>query len=302
MRDVWKTIKLSNGTLTLEILPHIGGRLWDIVYDGRSLLFQNEDLIGCHPDLEKLPSLPTKSPQFGFPLWGGEKTWIAPDKSWADEAPFPVLDSGPYQILEHATDHIMLESGVCPLSHLAIQREIRISGPNQWTLIHRVKNHGTEARETGVWSVMMLKHPTRVGVCGAGLEVSTVFGKPDGRVLSRDGQTIFNCDEPTEYKVAASPPTGRSFIGLAGDTENIWLTCERTPPNTGDRFAHAHPLEVFNSGDYPYCEAEWHGPSQLLASDASMEFKQTFTVWAETQTDRAPEMTDAERELIQCMY
>lgn len=93
MSDRWHLVQLSKGGLKLTLLPGIGGRLWDVELDGHSLLFQNPDLVGFDIGNTPIEKLPTRSPQFAFPLWGGEKTWIAPDTFWANGAPFPALDS-----------------------------------------------------------------------------------------------------------------------------------------------------------------------------------------------------------------
>lgn len=106
MPDIWKLETLRSGDLKMVILPGIGGRLWDVVFQGQSLLFQNRDLEGIVPDLNQLRGLPTRSPQFGFPLWGGEKTWIAPDTNWPDGAPFGALDSGAYEVVDASPAHI----------------------------------------------------------------------------------------------------------------------------------------------------------------------------------------------------
>lgn len=100
MPDIWKLMSLVSSDLELTILPGIGGRLWDVAYRGQSLLFQNPDLNGFLPDLENLRDIPTQSPQFGFPLWGGERTWIAPDTNWLDGSPYTALDSDPYEVVE----------------------------------------------------------------------------------------------------------------------------------------------------------------------------------------------------------
>ena len=78
-KDQWETRILRQGDLELVLTPEIGGRLMDIRYRDTSLLFQNPDLEGLQADPAKLDRLPTRTPHFPFPLWGGEKTWIAPD-------------------------------------------------------------------------------------------------------------------------------------------------------------------------------------------------------------------------------
>lgn len=104
--EQWEIITLKLEDLKLDVLPGIGGRLWDIKIHGNSLLFQNPDLIGVSFDFNDMAALPTRSPQFGFPLWGGEKTWIAPDTLWSNGAPFPALDSGTYKVTSQDGTHL----------------------------------------------------------------------------------------------------------------------------------------------------------------------------------------------------
>jgi len=54
--------KLAQGELELCLLPLIGGRLMDVRYKGSSLLFQNPDLVGRVPDLERLSELEWHGP------------------------------------------------------------------------------------------------------------------------------------------------------------------------------------------------------------------------------------------------
>ena len=128
MTDIWKQESLSSGDLDLVILPGIGGRLWDVRFQGHSLLFQNQDLLGFAPDLEELKDYPTRSPQFRFPLWGGEKTWIAPDTSWPSGAPYAALDSGPYETISAECNQITLRSPICPQRFLCARQS---TGTNQ---------------------------------------------------------------------------------------------------------------------------------------------------------------------------
>lgn len=68
-------------------------------------------------DPAALSDLPTRSPHFGFPFWGGEKTWISPDADWGEAAPYPVLDSTPYSVRRQTGRQFELRSEVfrlCP--------------------------------------------------------------------------------------------------------------------------------------------------------------------------------------------
>ena len=50
------------------------------------------------------------------------------------------------------------------------------------------------------------------------------------------------------------------------------------PDDSGESYAHGHNIEVFNSGDYSYCEAEWHSPSQRLRPGGEITFTQRFEI------------------------
>lgn len=298
MPDIWKLESLRSGDLELIILPGIGGRLWDVAFQGQSLLFQNPDLEGFLPDLENLRDFPTRSPQFGFPLWGGEKTWIAPDSNWPDGSPYSALDSGPYEIAVDSPAHIALQSVVCPDSGLQIEREIRLNGGTGWTIQHSVTNRGQQGRDVGIWSVMMLDHAARIGVAGHNLESTTVFGHPENSVSIGKAALICDCSTPREFKVGIGHHNSRTFMRLDQSDTPIWMSCETDHATSDDRFAHLHAFEVFNSGDYPYCEAEWHAPLQHLSHGESATLNQHFAVWA----DRPPFLlAKIELELMSCM-
>ncbi|MEX3007606.1 hypothetical protein [Hoeflea sp. TYP-13] len=302
MNDIWQTIELSLGDLKLVVLPGIGGRLWDVVYSGRSLLFQNPDLAEQIPKLKRLTDLPTKSPQFKFPLWGGEKTWIAPDSAWVNGAPFPVLDSAPYRITARDGRQVTMQSEVCPLTGLEIERRITLNSSTNWNLQHEVRNCGTAERLTGIWSVLMLNHPTRIGLeIGQNADIRSVFGNADGFSKKRAPFAIFNCNEAKEFKVGMNNSAGRVFMALAHTENPAWIVCTTPAPAKGDRFAHGHEFEVFNSGDYFYCEAEWHAPAKDLKPGESTGFMQNFKIWSGSDGRPGEDFTPAEQELLRCM-
>jgi hypothetical protein len=298
MSDVWKLETLRSGDLELTILPGIGGRLWDIKFQGRSLLFQNQELQGHIPDLKNLQELPTQSPHFGFPLWGGEKTWIAPDTNWTKGAPYPSLDSGPYRTTEMSAGHVTLRSEVCPHSGLQVEREIRLVDGLSFTIQHKTINRGPYIRDVGIWSVMMLNHRARFGIPGRDLRIHGVFGDPEGFWTSSDQGLICDCSYQGEFKVGLGNPNSSILLCLGDDDEATWMRCESSRPKAEDLFAHGYPLEVFNSGDYAYCEAEWHGPLQSLPPEDTTEFTQRFDVWT---TEIPVTLRETELELRRCM-
>ena len=296
---IWDKIHLRQGALDLVVLPGVGGRLWDIRLGGQSLLFQNPDLDGIDVDLSTLDHLPTRSPQFGFPLWGGEKTWLAPETDWPGGAPHPVLDSGRYEIRTLTNRTIGMTSAPCPISNLVIDREITLLSDSSWTITHRLQNTGKAPRVCGIWSVMMLDHPTKIGVPGQDIHVTDVFDEHEGHVTRPTQGVVTNCIGKNQFKIAMDNPHGAALLCVTH--EPIWLLCRTPALSGGEVFAHGKPFEVFNSGDYSYCEAEWHSPQTTLAPDGTLTFQQTFHVWQGDALPAQTPLTQSESDLMQCM-
>lgn len=300
MPGTWTVIPLRKGDLELRLLPGIGGRLWDVVFRGRSLLFQNPDLVERPFTLEAVGEMPTRSPQFRFPLWGGEKTWIAPDSRWVARAPFPMLDSGPYRVASRSPDLIEMVSRTCPSSFLSVRRRITLMSASEWSIDHQVANEGEAERPVGIWSVMMIDHPAAIGVSGAASTIRPVFGDAAALVRPVAAGIVCACAERREFKVGLPNPEGRTLIRCGGT--DTWLLCVTDPPEPADTFAHGHPFEVFNSGDYAYCEAEWHSPAATLAPGETLSFRQGFRVWSGSHPPGDAALRSSEQELIACMF
>jgi hypothetical protein len=91
----WDAVKLSNELVELYVVPEIGGRIIQFVFDGHNYLFVNDNLAGN--------ILPYKEGEWNN--YGGDKLWPAP-QGWDGPHQWPgpgdpVLDSGrfTYRIL-----------------------------------------------------------------------------------------------------------------------------------------------------------------------------------------------------------
>ncbi len=299
MSKQWEVVHLKQGDLQLDILPRVGGRLWDIKLSGRSLLFQNTDLVGKTINISSLSELPTRSPQFNFPLWGGEKTWIAPDSSWINGAPFPALDSGIYDVRSQDDHHILLESQQCQISNLTIKRRITLSTESEWIVDHIATNGGAVSRKTGIWSVMMINSPAIIGVTMRSPSFQMVFGEPEGCLVEASDGMLARCTKMQEFKIGLQNPDGNTLIKF--DDNGPWLSCIVPVEQPDTTYAHGHPLEIFNSGDYPYCEAEWHSPMRNLAPGEKLTFRQIFNIWENGASNEPAILTAQNKELMSCM-
>jgi hypothetical protein len=288
MTKIWNVTTINSNNLSLDILPNIGGRLWDISYKGTSLLFKNEELVGQPVDIEKLDQLPTKSPQFGFPLWGGEKTWVAPDNEWLAGAPFPVLDSAPYRVTKTNNYMITMQSEICPLSGLQIVRKITLLDDHSWTIDHEIINNSARKKFVGIWSVLMLKRPCRISLTiDEEKGVVPVFGDGQGEYEIVNTKLIARCDRPKEYKIGMNNSCGKVHMEYNSKRDKINLTCETIATSSNSKYAHGHDFEIFNSNDYEYCEVEWHSPADTITPNESINYRQNFTIQETTYQTRA---------------
>ncbi|WP_216825465.1 hypothetical protein [Kiloniella sp. EL199] len=146
---------------------------------------------------------------------------------------------------------------------------------------------------------MMLDTPSMIGVVTGKPEFHTVFGDPDGIVTSGQTCVVTDCARLQEFKVGLPNPNGNSLIRCS--EAGPWISCSVSPPEQDHRFAHQYPFEIFNSGDYAYCEAEWHSPARNLGSGETMSFQQAFRVWADDENPNIPGTQSKSKELLSCM-
>ncbi len=86
----WKVFRLTNGLVTLDIAPDIGGRAIQLALGNQELFFVNKDLAGrVLPESEN-------NPKAGWANYGGDKVWPAPE-GWTDDNQWP---SVPYFVLD----------------------------------------------------------------------------------------------------------------------------------------------------------------------------------------------------------
>ena len=91
----WKTLRLANPLIELQILPEIGGRIIQFKLGDREFLWVNPQLAGKFPEPNGLNA------EGGWFNIGGDKLWPAP-QGWDNDQQWPgppdaVLDGQPYE-------------------------------------------------------------------------------------------------------------------------------------------------------------------------------------------------------------
>lgn len=218
--------------------------------------------------------------RLGFPLWGGDKTWIAPQSRWSNASPYLDLDSGPYDVEVLAGGpqrvELTLSSGVCRETGLRLRRSIRVStGEQHFVVCHEIENANAWQIQAEIWDVAMVATPGTVylptwigsafpeGVKTYITEGQSVAARADV-VQSDDGYASVTCRAGVAFKYGVDGPAGwvaavlqRPDGGLVGYRKSMPVFLDRS-------YSHECVAEVYQSAEYAYLEMELHGPTVTL--------------------------------------
>lgn len=266
-------MELHQSNLVLRVVPDVGGRLMSIQISGHEICFIHPELQGKVFDGSEAHWNALRS-DGSFPLWGGGKTWVAPESAWPHGAPHRDLDSLPWTTEKtwiHASSMgVVVLSPVCRDSGLQIRRTITLpAGTTDWTVDHELVNRGDRSITCGVWDVLMLRRPAQVRLPSVTLhEVSALPNKPSVTHLAQQGildsyesGVLLRCEAPLEFKCGFAGVGGRLDVSFDDIPVGYSRFSEQQPHAA---YAHGHPLEVFNAPALAYFEVETHSPVQVL--------------------------------------
>lgn len=278
----WPAWRLQQGAITLHVVPSVGGRLMGMAWQGVERVFVHPALAGRTADLSRPLAEQGLCVGWHFPLWGGGKTWLAPQAAWPEAAPHPDLDHGAWVVDEATCDAhglvLALTSPVCRHTGLQLRRRlVWPAGEATWRIEHTVHHRGTQPLDVGLWDVLMLRQPAVVQVpTPEPTSVWAVPGLPTLATLQQQGvvtlvtllthqhgHTTVQCDRALEFKCGFAAPEGALQVRFpAAQGGGVYRRWSATPPEA--RWAHGGPVEVFNAAVQPYLEVESHSPQWRL--------------------------------------
>jgi hypothetical protein len=284
----WPAFALRQEGIILRVVPSVGGRLMSVEVQGHELCFTHVPLEGreFHGDESQWPLL---CGDWSFPLWGGGKTWIAPESRWPGGAPHRDLDSRPWQVQRVWIDAkgmgIAVQSPVCSESGLQLTRRLCWPrGSREWTVTHTVRNTGRQSIQCGLWDVLMLKRPGLVEIPlpvapGAGNALAAIRSLPDrtplddllheGIVQASQTQATVHCVSARAFKCGFASESGALRVTFPSSGVRYARLSEVAPAAA---YAHGQPLEIFNAPQLEYFEVETHSPMQQLEPGASYHY------------------------------
>lgn len=282
---------IEYGSLTLILVPQVGGRIMGLRWHNQDLFWMNEALAGKSVDVTQIENPSTDKRSLGFLLWGGDKTWLAPQDRWHGGLPFLDLDSGPYEmdILDHSADLISIKmiSSICRETAVQVTRFVKFDQTkNSWTVTHRVQNCSDRILHWGSWGNSMVRRPATVF-----LPVRADSNFPDGvKTFTHEGDAVaarskvvtrlddcvrVHCSEPIKFKYGIDSEQGAVLAILPLEEAGFLGYIKRFPTYHPEVYGHGCVAEVFNAAEYPYLELEIHGPVRALNPGDRFELSET---------------------------
>ena len=301
----WDAWQLQSGQLELALVPQVGGRIMGMIWRGHDFSFTQPEREGRVEDLSTVQDVHAKKRKMGFPLWGGDKTWLSPQTRWTDGVPFLDLDSGPYDVtVEHGGPDaavIRMTSQVCRETGVQITRTLTVSsGTHDWIVTHRLLNASSTEVQWGVWDVSMVLKPGKVYLPR---RASSQY--PDGvKTFAEEGESVqvrdkvvdelgnlavIHCSDARAFKFGVDAKEGW-MLGVL-DVAGLGLVGYRKQVSVyGDQlYGHGCVAEVYNSDRYPYFEMEIHGPVISLRPGETFELEERQALFDMSQWPQGEE-------------
>lgn len=276
------SINICTSHYEMAMVPSIGGRIMAFGEDGINLLYQNESLAGYRPNYEaesaeEMRAQREKSPML---LYGGEKTWLAPQRDWGD-CPYADLDHGEYGLeIERSEDTVklILTSPVCRETQLQIIRTITCVGNKPYMDIEqKLMNHGLGPVTKGLWQVTMLNRDGIVDIPDGSVAIRAEQQVPmlnaENASIARepDGWRV-NIHDQLRYKLGFMTDAGQTTARYRAANGKCYSLMKSYPVTPDQAYPHQTVVEVYNASDYPYYELEVHSPAYTLQPGENASF------------------------------
>ena len=276
----WSGYRLTVGALSLGITPDIGGRMMSLVFCGEELLYAHAPQAGHVYDFSGIKDFRLIKKEFGFRIFGGDKTWVAPEKDWWDKIPPLEIDAGRYTA-EFNDNGVIMVSPVCRETGLQVTRRLELYEDGAVSLEEEFCNTTSREIVKGIWNVTQIKKPFDVYVPAALKDIRSYYHEdptlpdPGFDPQERDGWVIIPCQGKICYKFGGMIREGHAVV--VKETVSGRMTWSRSFDIDLDQpYAHRSVIEVFNSPKYDYGECEVHSPLYRIAPGARVFLRQSW--------------------------
>ncbi len=277
----WEGFRFCSGDIVLGLAPQIGGRIISLTHRGEELLFCQDDYKGETYPLEEVSDLRTEKRRMGFRLWGGDKTWVAPQLAWWEAIPPLDLDAGAYSV-EMQGVRVQMTSPLCRETGLRVIRTVELTDDGQINLDQTFRNEGGMEIQKGIWDVTQVLRPFEVYLPASKTDVRAYEEEGDPnkarqKLEARDPWVKITCDESLAFKFGGRINRGR-VLAVRNNGEDTLVWDRRFEIFPQKRYAHEAMVEVFNSPKFNYLEIEVHAPLVPLRPGDSFTHRQVWKI------------------------
>jgi hypothetical protein len=302
----WPAWQIQQGPLELMLIPQVGGRVMRFAWEGENLLFTHPDFRGCIEPIDQVEDVHVAKRQMGFRLWGGEKTWLAPQDRWTDGVPFLDLDSGAYtiDIVADTAEQVCVRmtSPVCRETGVQIVRTVTVRGEQACVQVaHELVNTSSHPVTWGLWSVSQFLKPASVYLprghhsCHPDGVKTFIEEGQSSQVRAQMVQAIgglaqIRCQDAVAFKFGVDATEGWLFSICDRPDHGPIGYLTTYPVFANQPYGHACSAEVYNSDHLPYFEIEVHSPLLCLAPGERagfQELRRLFTLTTPLYTEEA---------------
>ncbi len=282
----WEAYEMRSGPLSLSLVPALGGRIMSLQFHGEEFFFVQEEHAGELFDFSRnLQELDRAKRAMGFRVWGGDKTWVAPQKAWRKAIPPLTLDAGRYEIVFQAQEKkVQMQSALDPETGLQILRELRFLSERELELKQSFYNGSNSKKKWGIWNVSQILRNIYVHVPVEAKELRPYPEEGDSEKLhklvikpSQHAWSRIQCEDALHFKYGARVPIGHLAIFKSSKKRSAFLVMERffsVEPEAP--YAHDAIVEVYNSPSMNYAEVEVHAPIHEIAPGQTISHSQRW--------------------------
>lgn len=272
------SIRLSNGSVEMVIVPAIGRIMRFAPVGGANVLWVNPGLLGRSGP----PSVTGEWLNFG-----GDKLWPAPQDRWG-WPPDPELDGSPWQASVRSDGAVVMESARSSRSGIRFRRTISVHPTRpEARVLNELRNEGNRPVAWSVWQITQVDDPEWASMARStdssyesGCRLFPESPPPDGSVTVTSSDIRAHRHKTQAYKIGADPRRTILRSQHAGWT----FTAVGPDRAKGDYPDGGCNVEIYSNPDpLPYMELEALGPVLTVAPKRSVSLR---TVWSLRRSQR----------------
>jgi hypothetical protein len=273
----WKCYRLTFEDVSVVVAPEIGGRIIALAHQGEELLFVQKEHEGETFNFSKVDALRAEKRKLGFRLWGGDKTWIAPQKDWWEGIPPLEIDAGSYEVRLEGNGFMMI-SPVCRETGVQITRRVNLD--KKTGVLHlrqEMVNKSKDVVHKGIWNVTQLLRPFDIYLPASKNQLRSYHEEdltlPSHQIVvsEQDGWCKIPCRDNTLFKFGGMVDAG-AIVALKESKGGTLAFLKTFDLDADAKYAHSSSVEVFNALDYNYVEMEIHAPlTQVKPGDRAVQ-------------------------------